>query len=396
MAVQRDLGPSPSQSLTYEAVGIAEDYSSIITNISPEMTYFLSNFGEAPNATNLEFGWLTEGLKPPQQNAHLEKVDYESKKVGSIEGLRNYCQHFLNSGWVSDAQRKVKKLYTPEDEFERQRTKAFTEQAHDIEYALVNGDVSRSESGGNPAMSGGVPFFMQVQNLDATLDTTTGTLTTTVEHGLITGDFVYFTAGTMPTDLKANTIYYIRQDATDGAKKFTVFDTMKAAVENLTAQQVKPSTAGTGLKIVKNNVVDLGGSADYTVDDINNIMQMCYNRGGNPTEMVMSGTKKRRFSQIAAAVATTTRKSSEKKMELVVSSLETDFGLLNAKSHRMYPDNRIDFMDMNYWDLKWFDRTHEVTGLAKKGSYKEFVIEAWLGLQGTQPKASGSLLNVKR
>ena len=75
---------------------------------------------------------------------------------------------------------------------------------------------------------------------------------------------------------------------------------------------------------------------------------------------------------------------------------ESDFGVIHAEVHRMYSDTIVDFMDMNYWDMKWFDRTHEVQGLAKKGSYEEFVIESWLGLQGTQPKASGSIYNIKR
>ena len=75
---------------------------------------------------------------------------------------------------------------------------------------------------------------------------------------------------------------------------------------------------------------------------------------------------------------------------------ESDFGVIRAEVHRMYSDTIVDFMDMNYWDMKWFDRTHEVPDLPKKGSYKEFVIESWLGLQGTQPKASGSIYNIKR
>ncbi len=53
-------------------------------------------------------------------------------------------------------------------------------------------------------------------------------------------------------------------------------------------------------------------------------------------------------------------------------------------------------MDMNYWDMKWSDRTHEVTGLPERAHIREFVIESWLGLQGAQPKASGSIYNIKR
>ena len=168
-------------------------------------------------------------------------------------------------------------------------------------------------------------------------------------------------------------------------------------MEGVIANQVKPTTAGTDLAIVKNNVIDMGGTADFTLDDINNVMQMCFNRGGNPTLAVMSPAKKRRFSSIVTASTQINRgMGKERKLDLVADTLETDFGVITAKSHRLYPDNRIDFMDMQYWELKWFDRTHEVPGVATKGSYKEFFIESTMGLKGTQPKASGALLNIKR
>lgn len=391
------LEKSPSQSVTYEATGNAEDFSKIITNIDPDLTYFLSNFSEAADAVSLKFGWFTEGLNPPKQNAHVEMTDYVTVKVGSVEGRENTCQHFINTGKVSDAERKVKKLYKPEDEFVRQRTKAFTEHARDIEYAIVNGDVSRLGTETVPPLTGGIPFFMTTEKVEITFDNTTGTAKSSVKHGLKTGDFIYLgkaAGATLPAGLNADILYYIREDAAMPEYAFKLYDTMKDAVED--GAYVAFTTDGSGtLYIVKNNIVDAEGG-EYNLDHINNVMQMCYNRGGNPTEAVMSGNKKKRFSVIAAQTATTTRKQSEEKYKNVVSVMETDFGVINAKSHRMYPDNRIDLMDMDYWDLKWFDRTHEVKGLAKKGSYEEFVIESWIGLQGTQPKASGSILNIKR
>ena len=75
--------------------------------------------------------------------------------------------------------------------------------------------------------------------------------------------------------------------------------------------------------------------------------------------------------------------------------METDFGMVTAQPHLWYPNNRIDAMDEEYFALKWFDRTHEVANLAKKGNYSEFVIEGSIGLKGTQPHASGSILNIK-
>ena len=396
--VVRTLTPSASQSVSVDSVGNAEDYSPILINIAPNMTKFLSSFGEAPDGTATDFGWLTEGLEPPKQNAHLEKTDYTTGKVGSIEGMNNYHQYFINSGYVTDVQRKTKKIYNGDDDFSRERTHAFTKQAQDIEYAFVNNDLCRAENGETPALTGGVPFFMKVSNLAATLTVATGVISTgSTEHGLKTGDFVYFLASAMPTGLVAGRMYYVCQDATTPKTKFTIYDTMKDAVEAITANQVKPSSTGTDLVIVKNNVISLGGSADYTLDDINNAMEMAYNRGGDPTDAYMSGRKKQRFSQLVNALSTANRNTKDKNKAVeVATSYEGDFGAVVAHAHRMYGDNRIDIMDSNYWDIKWFDRTHEVTGLAKKGSYKEFVIESRVGLQATQPKASCSIIEIKR
>lgn len=395
--ITRNLGPSSSQSHTSDAIGHAEDYSKIIINIDPDRTFYLSEMGEDADAVSLKFGWMTEGLRPPQVNAHLEKEDYQSQAVGSLEAAENNCQRFVTSGYVTEAQSKVKKIYTPEDEFTRQRYNAFLQHASDIEYAIVNNSTTNAESGTTPAMTGGVPYFMQVQTQAVTVNATTGAITAAAAHNLNTGDFIYLNASTMPTGLAKNTIYYVELDATTPATVFYLHDTMKTAVEKTSTSRVIPSAAGTSVVIVKNNVVDLANAADFTLDDINNVMQMTYNRGGNPTLAVMSPAKKRRFSTIVSAETQINRNMSKsRKLDMVADVLETDFGVVTAKAHRMYPDNRVDFMDMAYWDLKWFQRTHEVTGIAKKGSYDEFFIESWMGLKGSQPKASGTLLNVKR
>lgn len=389
--IQRNLGPSKSQSHTAEAIGHAEDFSKIITNIDPDSTFFLNEFGDAEDAVELDFGWLTEGLRPPKVNAHFEKEDYTSKEVGSLEGLSNHVQFFQSSGYVTNAQQKVKKMYNPQDEFSRLYKNVFTEHARDIEYMLTNGETSRPESGKDPALCGGVPYFMKVQNIAATI---AGGVVTANKHGLHTGDFVYFT-GNVPAELPQARMFYIREDAVNPENQFTVYNTMKGAVEDIAADKVNP--ADSACFIVKNNVVDLEGDKDFDIDDLNNIMQMCYNRGGNPTLAVMSPAKKRRFSSLVTALMEIHRNPTKaRKVDLVADAVETDFGVITAKSHRMYADNRIDLLDMQYWDKKWFERTHQVTGLPKKGTYKEFVIESSLGLKGTQPKASGSLLNIKR
>ena len=290
--------------------------------------------------------------------------------------------------------RRVAKDHDEKDEFVRQMLKASREQARDMEYMIVNNAVKRAGSGEDiAALSGGIPYFMQSELQAVTINTSSGLFTTTEPHGLITGDFVYFKASTMPDGLDGTLCYYV-EVVSD--KTFNIYNTLQGAAEKVVADKVIPDSAGTGVNIMKSNIVDKGGSSDFTVEDMQVAMQMAYNRGGNPTDAFMSGSKKQRFSTIVNALATTNRKPSDKTMQVIADTFSCDFGTVTAHAHRMYPDNRVDLLDMNYWELKWFDRSHQVKNLAKKGSYDEFVIEGWVGLKGTQPKASASIINVKR
>lgn len=390
---------STSQSVTYEAVGKAEDYSEVITNIDPEATFYLSNFSEdKKDAVAIDFNWFTEGLNPPKKNANPEMTEYEFKKVGSVERRKNNCQFFINSGKVSDVQRTTKNEYNHADEYVRQVELAMKQHAKDMEYAITTNVEAHLEEAGSPAVTGGVQYFLQEESMSVTFDHTANKVIAGEKHGLETGDFIYFktnggTNPSLPAELSPNIPYWIRKDG-DSITEFFIYDDLEASIED--KDRIEFTDNGTGkLVAVKNNIVDAGNTL-YTEDHINDVMEMCYKRGGNPTLAVMSGRNKRRFSNVIDGGATKHRSAKEKKVQNVTSEYESDFGTITAKIHPMYGDKRIDFMDMSMFGLKWHKRPHEVEGLAKTGSYTKFVIESWLGLKGTQPKASGSIINVKR
>lgn len=397
--VTRNLGPSKNQSYTYDAIGHAEDISPILTNIDPEETLFYSKFGNTKPATELQFSWLTKGLSPAQDNAYKEMEKYSFLPSGSIQGMSNNIQFFKKSGMITDAQQKVAKIYKNEhgSEIADMKYDAYVGLAKDIEYMLVNSENKVDGSATVAPRSGGVPFFMKRDLIDVTVSTTDNTVTTSKESNLKTGDIAYFIADTMPTGLTAGLYYYVRVDDTN-TKKLTLFDTQKGAVENITAVQVKPSTAGTNVKLVTNNVISLAGKNTFTLDDINTVMEMAFKRGGKPTEAYMSSGKFKEFSKMVLATMTATRKGTDKNAKVyeVATSYQGAFGLVNANIHRLYPDTRVDILDLQYWDMRYFTKPHEVTGLDKDGSYQKFMLEAELGLQGTQPKASCSIVDIKR
>lgn len=402
MANNPIVNTSTSQSVTYEAEGEKEDFSPIIVNIDPDHNFFLREFPTEEDATQLNFNWLTESLKPPKVNAHLEMEDYKTDKVGSLDRLNNTVQFFQTTGRVSDAQRKTAKQYNQQDEFPRQKELAFKQMARDMEYAIAMNTVSRLESGMTPAKTGGVPFFLQEEKLKVTFDSTANTATTSEAHKLNTGDFVYFIAADkakLPQNLAANREYYIRK------KSDTTFDLFYSLDEALAADSSEATSADTGkvialgtagsgdLFLLKNNVVDGAGTA-FTEDNINDVMEMCYKRGGDPTVAVMSAANKRRFSAVITGQASKRRDQKDKTVTNITDTYISDFGTITAQVHRQYSNDRIDLLDMNYWGIKYFVRPHEVMGLAKKGTYEEFVLEASFGVKGTQPKASGSIVNL--
>lgn len=402
--VTRNLSPSNNQSYTYDAIGHAEDISPILTNIDPEETLFYSKFGNTKPATELQFSWLTKGLSPAQDNAYKEMETYTFKPSGSIQGMSNNIQFFKKSGMITDAQQKVAKIYKNEhgSEIADMKYDAYVGLAKDIEYMLVNSENKVDGSATVAPRSGGVPFFMKRDLIGVTVDAKTasagtGAITANSEPNLKTGDIAYFIADTMPTGLTAGLYYYVRIDDKD-TKKMTLFDTQKGAVENISSLQVTPSTAGTNVKLVTNNVISLSNKSTFTLDNINTVMEMAFKRGGKPSEAYMSSGKFKEFSKMVLATMTATRKGTDKlaKVYEVATSYQGAFGLVNANIHRMYPDTRVDILDLQYWDMRYFTKPHEVTGLDKDGSYQKFMLEAELGLQGTQPKASCSIVDIKR
>lgn len=396
--INRTMGPSASQSHTSDAIGHAEDLSPIITNIDPDLSFFLSEFDTGEAAESLKFEWPLDRLKPPGVNAQFEKHDYTSGPVGSLEYKENQEQFFETSGEVTHAQRKVRKAYNPQDEFERLFQQSMIQHARDIEYAIVNNAISRGESKGTlAAMTGGIPFFMESDTLAVTVSTSDGKITSTQPHNLETGDFVYLNGATIPGGLDAKKTYYVRLDEGAPATAFTLYDTMQGAVEDIASKKVVPTTAGTDVTILRNNVVDLGGVSDYTLDDIDDAMQMAYNRGGNPTLCVMSPAKKKRFSQQVTNMTQINRNMGKsRKIDLVAESVETDFGTINVKTHRMMGDDKIYLLDMQYWKHRWFEHTHRVPNLPNVGTYDRYVISSTYGLQGSQPKASACITGIKR
>jgi hypothetical protein len=86
----------------YSAVGIREELSNIIQNISPEQTPFISNVG-SENVTNTYFEWQEDSLSSVQTTAQIDGDDVTSFDATSATTRKgNYTQILRRTTIVAD------------------------------------------------------------------------------------------------------------------------------------------------------------------------------------------------------------------------------------------------------------------------------------------------------
>ena len=119
---------------TYDSVGIREDLSTVIHNISPEETPFYSKAAKKA-AKNTLVEWQTDSLRASSVNAHIEGDTTTAEARAATTRLGNYTQIFKNAVVVSDSDDNVDNAGRAK-EIAYQTLKIAKEQKLDIEKAL--------------------------------------------------------------------------------------------------------------------------------------------------------------------------------------------------------------------------------------------------------------------
>lgn len=125
--------------LTYDAKGIREDLSDLISDISPTQTPFISNIGTR-SAENTYFEWQTDSLATASATPVVEGQDLSSfTAVTPTTRLGNYCQINMVDFIISGTEQKVEKAGRS-SEVAYQAAKAAKELKRNVEKAaLLNG-----------------------------------------------------------------------------------------------------------------------------------------------------------------------------------------------------------------------------------------------------------------
>jgi len=130
---------------TFDAKGIREDLSNIITNIAPEETPYMSNMRKESISNSL-FEWQTDTLATAAANKQLEGDDVTSfDAVTATIRLQNYAQISRKTIVLSATEETVNKAGR-KSELAYQIAKRSSELKRDQEFTMLNGAIAAAGS----------------------------------------------------------------------------------------------------------------------------------------------------------------------------------------------------------------------------------------------------------
>lgn len=149
---------------TYDAVGIREDLSDVIHQVTPEETPFYSTCKKV-KATQTLHEWQTDALRSSADNAHIEGDDTTPAARSATTRLGNRTQIFKDAVTVPDTDEGVKKAGRGR-EMAYQSIKVAAEQKLDIERALFLNNAAVAGDDSTARELAGVPSWL-VTNVDS-------------------------------------------------------------------------------------------------------------------------------------------------------------------------------------------------------------------------------------
>ena len=148
---------------SYDAVGIREDLSDIIYDVSPEDTPFYSK-SKKVKASNTYHEWQTDALRSSAANAHVEGDEITANARTATTRQGNYTQIFVDAVSVPDTDSGLKKAGRA-SEIAYQMLKTAKEQKLDIEKALFDNNARVAGNSSTARELAGAPAWL-ISNTD--------------------------------------------------------------------------------------------------------------------------------------------------------------------------------------------------------------------------------------
>lgn len=158
---------------SYDAVGIKEDLSDVIYNITPDETPFYSACKKT-KAKNTLVEWQTDTLRSSTGNAHIEGDETSFEAATATTRLNNRTQIFKNAVIIADTDEGLSKAGRAK-EMAYQTLKIAREQKLDIEKALFDNNAYEIGDSSTPRELAGLGAWVRTNvNFDSTGSTVAG------------------------------------------------------------------------------------------------------------------------------------------------------------------------------------------------------------------------------
>lgn len=148
---------------SYDAVGIREDLSDVIYDVSPDETPFYTACAKV-SASNTYHEWQTDALRSSAANAHVEGDDTTAEARSATSRLGNYTQIFKNAVSIPGTDNGLNKAGRAK-EMAYQIMKVAKEQKLDIEKALFDNNARVAGNSTTARELAGAPAWL-ITNVD--------------------------------------------------------------------------------------------------------------------------------------------------------------------------------------------------------------------------------------
>ena len=326
---------------TFDAVGIREDLSNIIYNISPMDTPFLSSSGRG-TCDNTLFEWQTDELATQAANQQLQGDVPDALAVSETVMAQNQTQISF-------------------------KTVATTGTAEAVDFAGRRSSQAYQMAKRAKEIKRDMEFMLTGNSLRVVGDTTTVPKTACLQSWL-----------GAKTTATSNLI-----DAGNGTG---------VGLVNVSASVYANGTA------VKTGTTP---TKQLTQAHIDLVVERCYTAGGSPDTMFCKPDLKVRLSAIAgASVAELRTVTKGDKMAHAINAVDvvvTDFGTFKFVPNRFCDQGAIGIVyviDWDYWSINYL-RPFQTLNLAKTGDNVKQKMLAEYGLEAKNGRSSGAIVSCK-
>ena len=323
---------------TFSAVGIRDDLSNIIYNISPMDTPFLSSAGRG-TCDNTLFEWQTDELATQAANQQLQGDVPDALAVAETVMAQNQTQISF-------------------------KTVATTGTAEAVDFAGRRSSQAYQMAKRAKEIKRDMEFMLTGNSIRVVGNTTTAPKTACVQSWL-----------GAKTTATSNLI-----DAGNGTG---------VGVVNVDASNYANGTA------VKTGTAP---AKTLTQAHIDLVVQRCYEAGGSPDTMFCKPDLKVKLSALAGAsiaeLRTVTKGDKQAHAVNAVDVVVTDFGTFKFVPNRFCDQGDIGIvyvMDWDYWSINYL-RPFQTLNLAKTGDNVKQMMLAEYGLEAKNGRASGAII----